>query len=288
MLKYWIFILLFPFFVGAQSYPSKPLNYVTDETGLLSSEQQRVLNAKLHLFEDSTSNQIFVYISNSLNGQEIATLSQEIFHQWQIGQKNKNNGVLIAIFLNEHKFRIHTGYGLEGVLPDLLTKKIQDEYMRPHFKQSNYYEGINAGIDKLIYYSKHQYSPEDSSYIPDYSWGIGEWLFFYGPNAALFFFILFGLKRNMRVERTQRRKIWQAIIGVLFALIPCIGTILLFFQAGLLFGKRGSRTFSSDGNYSDSYWSSSSDSSWSSSDSGSSFDGGGGGDSGGGGSSSDW
>ena len=61
--------------------------------------------------------------------------------------------------MNDRKFRIHTGYGMEGILPDLLTKRIQDEDMRPSFKQNNYYEGINNGVDKLFYYSKHEYNP---------------------------------------------------------------------------------------------------------------------------------
>lgn len=61
--------------------------------------------------------------------------------------------------MNDRKFRIHTGYGMEGILPDLLTKRIQDEDMRPSFKQNNYYEGINNGADKLFYYSKHEYNP---------------------------------------------------------------------------------------------------------------------------------
>lgn len=85
-------------------------------------------------------------------------LSQEIAGAWDIGQKGKINGVLITVFINNHKFRIHTGYGMEGILPDLLTKRIQDEDMRPSFKQNNYYEGINNGVDKLIYYSKHEYN----------------------------------------------------------------------------------------------------------------------------------
>lgn len=86
-------------------------------------------------------------------------ISQEIVGAWDIGQKGKNNGVLITVFINDLKFRIHTGYGIEGILPDLLTKRIQDEDMRPSFKQKNYYEGINNGVDKLIYYSKHEYNP---------------------------------------------------------------------------------------------------------------------------------
>lgn len=123
-MRFLFLLLLLPCCLAAQ-YPSAPQNYVTDEAGVLSREQQQMLNQKLKSFENSSSNQIFVYISPSLNGNTLESFSQEIFHNWQIGAKGKDNGVLIAVFVNDRKFRIQTGYGLEGNLPDLLTKKFR-------------------------------------------------------------------------------------------------------------------------------------------------------------------
>lgn len=285
MLKRFYFILLFlPIFVGAQNYPAKPSNYVTDETGTLTQEQQNTLNAKLKVFEDTTTNQIFVYMSASLNGQDMTQLCQDIFHEWHIGQKGKNNGVLIAIFKDDHKFRIHTGYGLEGRLPDLLTKRIQDEDMRPCFKEGNYYLGILAGVDKLIYYSGHEFTAETSS--PDIFVWQG-WLIAYVANVILLIIYLIKLRKKRRGEPVLRMAF--TFLAIIIALFPCIGAIILFFM--LVIGSK-IKGFGSDGSYSSydssSSWSSSSDSSWSSSDSSSDFGGGGGGDSGGGGSSSDW
>lgn len=289
MLKHWLIFLLFPFIISAQSYPSKPVNYVTDETGTLSAEEQITLNRKLRAFEDSTSNQIFVYLTESLNGQDMESLSQEIFHNWKIGKEGKNNGVLIAIFLNDHKFRIHTGYGLEGALPDVLTKRIQDENMRPHFKQGTYFEGINEGLDKLIYYSGHEYKNETNEGFTDYwqSWVIG-----YGFNVLFLIWYCYNVLRKNPKRKKQTSSFTKFIfigIACIAALIPCFGGIVLFFMviasSNFKFTSAGS-TYSGD---STSSWSSS-DSSWSSSDSSSSsdFGGGSGGDSGGGGSSSDW
>ena len=283
------FLFLLPLLGWSQSFPDKPLNYVTDEAEVLSAEEEKLLNHKLHLFQDSTSSQIFVYTAASLNGQDLSTIGQEIFVKWDIGQKGKNNGVLIAVFINDHKFRIHTGYGMEGILPDLLTKKIQDEEMRPEFKKNNYYEGINKGVDKIIYYSKNEYKPE----VEDPFWGF---VILYAVAAivyALLCIVLhFGFKQNKGLRITL------FIVGGVFLLIPVIGLIVLGFML-LIMGIlaiiiRVSKN-SGSGNYSsgnDSFWSSSSsDSSYSnssSSDSDSSFSGGGGGDSGGGGSNSDW
>lgn len=293
MLKYLVYLFLcFPLLVEAQ-YPSSPANYVTDEAGILTEDQENLLNQKLSDFEKASSSQIFVYTASSLKGQDLEGLSQEIFHAWGIGGKDKDNGVLIAVFVNDHKFRIQTGYGLEGSLPDLLTKKIQDETMRPRFKERDFYAGIDQGIDKLIYYSAHAYAYEAK---PDSFFSVknlGSWALAFIPNSfllILFSVLLFRKKPNK--NRTPLVKGLLFGLALLLAFLPCIGAIFLFMMLFVVIDlKRSSRRYSSGGGYysSDSdYSSSSSSSDYSSYDSGSSFDGGGGGDSGGGGSSSDW
>jgi uncharacterized protein len=275
-----------PLFVLAQ-YPARPSNYVTDETGTLDAQQQDALNRKLRSFEDSTSNQLFVYITSTLNGREMGDLCQEIFHNWHIGSKGKNNGVLIAVFLNDHKFRIHTGYGLEGALPDQLTHRIQEEDMKPLFKQGDYYAGVDKGTDQLIYYTRHEYKPDESASGND-NW-VG-WLLGYGPSLVLLSILLYLLIGKKKQKSKPGLWYFLLIGGIIFSLIPCLGSVITFFMVGATLGwkSKGGGSYSSGSSYS-SYDSSSSSSSYSSSsDSGSSFDGGGGGDSGGGGSNSDW
>lgn len=292
---FWVlFICQFAAFAG--NFPAKPLNYVTDEANVIDAADEVLLNKKLHAFQDSTSSQIFVYIASSLEGADIMQLSQEIFRAWDIGQKGKNNGVLIAVFINDHKFRIHNGYGMEGVLPDLLTKRIQDEDMRPSFKQNNYYEGINNGVDKLIYYSKHEYNPNESYLESDSMIGI---VILYV--AAVIVYLLMFLILRFAYKDKKGLKIALLTVGGALGLIPVFGffillAMLIIFSIVTLIRKisqsASSWTWSSGGGTysSGSSWGSSSDSSssWSSSDSGSDFGGGGGGESGGGGSSSDW
>lgn len=267
----------------AETFPAKPINYITDETNILTAQQQQSLNVKLFDFEKKTSNQIFVYIAPSLNGIDMSALCQDIFHSWKIGGEGKNNGLLIAVFVNDHKFRIHTGYGLEGVLPDILTKRIQDNDMRPFFKENDYYTGIDKGIDQLIYYSQNEYTPEAAANV-DNSWV--SWLLGYSANLILLTVYLYLLLRKKAKKRSTLVKNILLVLAVILALVPCIGAIILFFMLIFLKEIKSSGGGSSDTS-SGSFWSSS-DSSSSSSDSGSSFDGGGGGDSGGGGSSSDW
>ncbi|MDP2387069.1 MAG: TPM domain-containing protein [Bacteroidota bacterium] len=152
-------------------FPEKPDNYITDDAGILSYSQSEALNSKLKNLEDSSSNQVFVYITNSLQGNDLFSISQNIFNTWKIGQEGKDNGVLITVFISDKQFRIHTGYGLESVLPDLTTKSIQDEYMGPQFKEGKYYEGIDVGIDKIIEATKGAYVSGGSHKIKAYTDG---------------------------------------------------------------------------------------------------------------------
>jgi uncharacterized protein len=284
-----LFIILFPFLLKAQDFPSKPLSYTTDEANILNDEQKQSLNTKLKNFEDSTSTQLFIYIANSLNGKDLTSYSQDIFHAWKIGQDDKNNGILISIFIDDHKFRIHTGYGLEGVLPDIATKHIQDNDMRPFFKQNQYYEGIDKGVDQLIYYSKHEFKA-DAAIEDDSMTGLYIFSYAFG---GVFLLIIILLTRKIQDRPTAKKVI--IISSVLLFLIPFVGAFLLIIMLFVAISMRKDLLKPSTNNNwtasSDSSWSSSdSSSSWSSSDSdsSSSFDGGGGGDSGGGGSSSDW
>jgi len=291
----WIFVFLQLGLVAA-NFPDKPVNYVTDVANVIDDADEALLNRKLHAFQDSSSTQIFVYIASSLEGADMVQLSHEIFDKWDIGQKGKNNGVLIAVFINDHKFRIHTGYGMEGILPDVLTKRIQDEDMRPSFKQNNYYEGINNGVDKLIYYSKNEYNTSTADSEAD-----SVWVFVVFYILTIIVYLLIFLLLHFGYKENKGLKIALLTIGALLGLIPFFGFIILLillvlFAIITLIRKiskgvsSGTWTSSGSSFYTGSSWGSSNDSSssWSSSDSGSDFGGGGGGDSGGGGRCSDW
>jgi uncharacterized protein len=198
--------------------------------------------------------------------------------------------------VDDHKFRIHTGYGLEGELPDLLTKKIQDENMRPFFKQQDYYSGIDRGVNKLIYYSEHAYVPDPNDKKesePDphaFPWmtlliSLSPFYLINLGFAAKPYYHLF-TKRGKIFDTKKKRMV--ALVFFLLLLIPLIGGIIIAaygFKTNLVppyQGGSGGTTFSGGTSHS---YSSSHSSSYSSS---SGFSGGGGGDSGGGGSSSDW
>ena len=277
MKRFLLLLLIIPCFVIAQQFPAKPTNYITDAADVLSDDEERQLNAKLRGFEDSTTNQLFIYSAASLYGDNLEVFTQELFKKWQIGQSGKDNGILITIFVDDHKFRIQTGYGLEAALPDLLTKHIQDKEMRPSFKSNDYYEGIDKGIDKLIYYSKHEFNPEDLKESP-----VGFFVFFY-VFGALFLTITVLLAKGIKDNPTVRKTL--LIVSIIAFLIPIVGTMVVFLTIFVAVSYRKDLLKDGTGGSGSSSWSSSSSGSRSS---GSSFSGGGGGRSGGGGSSSSW
>lgn len=159
-------LLLLPLIIYGQNFPLKPKNYVTTfdpfftKKIALNQQEEELLNAKLHAFQDSTGIQLLIYLTltGPISQESQETLGWEIFDAWGIGQKGKENGALISIFSSDRKFTM-VGHGLEAILPYDVCMEILDEEMKPHFQDQNLYQGINASIDKFIYYSKHQYEP---------------------------------------------------------------------------------------------------------------------------------
>lgn len=138
--------------------PPAPQQYVTDEAGVISSGVMDDLNRRLAAFEKDTSNQIVAVIYRSLpDGVVLEDYAQQLYEAWHIGQKKISNGALILVFVQNHKIRIQTGYGLEGALPDALCNRIIRETMAPAFRAGNYSEGLSAGITAVMQATKGEY-----------------------------------------------------------------------------------------------------------------------------------
>ncbi len=158
------YLLLTCFFISAlafgQDYPPKPNTLVNDYTNTLSASEKQQLEQKVVAFDDSTSTQISVVMLRSLGGYDIDDYGVELGRRWGIGQKEKNNGILILVALEDRKLAIKTGYGVEGALPDAAAYSIRQNEINPYFKKGQYYEGLNAGIDAIIKYTKGEYKAE--------------------------------------------------------------------------------------------------------------------------------
>jgi uncharacterized protein len=118
---------------------------VNDNAQILSENARILLSEKLKEHEDRTSNQLVVLTIPSLQGESIEDYSNRVFNEWKLGQKDKNNGILIVVVPNEKRMRIEVGYGLEGTMPDILASRIIREIMTPRFREGDFDGGITEG-----------------------------------------------------------------------------------------------------------------------------------------------
>lgn len=149
-------LFLFPGQLAALEAP--PLaGRVNDLARMLSPEAQQRLEQKLAAFERETSNQVVVLTVPSLQGDDIDRFSIRVADAWKIGQKGRDNGVLLVVAQAERKVRIEVGMGLQGVLPDITAGRIIRDVMRPFLKDGNYDQGIAAGVDGIIAATKGEF-----------------------------------------------------------------------------------------------------------------------------------
>ncbi len=129
--------------------PAQPSQYVVDLAGVLNAETRARLNARLKDLEAATTAQVVVLTVNSLEGEPIENFSHQTAVKWGIGQKGKDNGVLLTVAVKDRKYRIEVGYGLESTLPDSLVGSLGREYLVPNFRKGDFAGGIVAAVTAL-------------------------------------------------------------------------------------------------------------------------------------------
>ena len=242
---------------------------VVDDAGVLDAATRESLRAKLAALEAKTGDQLVVATVKSLNGNSIEDYANRLFRRWQLGQRGKNNGVLLLHAPTERKIRIEVGYGLEGTLTDAITKYIIQNAITPRFKANDFSGGMTRGVDDIIKVLDGGAEEFKQRAAPK-GWNL--------PPDAIFMaiFALVIITTSM-----------GGLIVPIHALFVWLGWAQKKPKSGF-WHRMNSRSSSSYGGSSDSWSSSSSGSSWSSSGGSSDSFSGGGGDSGGGGSSGDY
>lgn len=168
MKKIIIFLLFIFSFLNADisQYFPKLDSRVIDEAKILSPNVKKDIDLILKEEEEKSSNQIVVVILNSLHDYTIEEYSYQLGRYWQIGQKDKNNGVLLVISMDERKIRIEVGYGLEGALTDKIAYEIINYTIKPNFKANQYELGILKAVNEIIASIKGEYvsKPKNSEF----------------------------------------------------------------------------------------------------------------------------
>jgi uncharacterized protein len=134
---------------GLQPVPALSAR-VTDVTGTLSAGERQALEAKLADWEAKTTNQLAVLIVPTTKPETIEEYSLRVAEAWKIGQKGKDNGAVFLIAKNDKQMRIEVGYGLEGELTDVASRRIIGDTVAPLFSKGQFAAGIDAGVDRII------------------------------------------------------------------------------------------------------------------------------------------
>lgn len=182
---------------AAEVMPPKPARYFNDYANVVPAKTANTLNARLEQFERETSNQLVVAVFPSMQtGSSIEDYTVRIFQQWGVGQRDKDNGAILFVFLKDRKMRIEVGYGLEPVLTDAESARII-EAMKPAFKAGDFGGGLTLAVDALIAATKGEYHGSGKTVREQQGDGAA-WPFVF---IIVAFFILMFLNALARVRR---------------------------------------------------------------------------------------
>jgi uncharacterized protein len=202
---------------GADPLPPKPSQYVVDAAGILSPQLVGSLNQRLAAFERETSNQVLVATFPRIpDGYALEDFTQRTAEAWGVGQSKDDNGVVLFVFPKDRVTRIEVGYGLEGALPDILTKRIIENELLPSFRGGDFNSGISRGVIAILQATRGEYrgsgrTNADSEEEPE-----GSWLLF----LLLILILLMMVAASRNVARRGafygprgRRTVWIPPIG---------------------------------------------------------------------------
>lgn len=162
-----VFFALITLFVPSSAHslpiPEHPQAYVNDYANVLSPESRLEIEGILSQFEKETTNQLVVAIFNSLENESLEDYSIHLAEKWKVGTKDRDNGIILLIFMKERSVRIEVGYGLEGALSDATASEIIRREIAPAFREGRYDQGVLNAIQAIIQATKGEYkAPQDS------------------------------------------------------------------------------------------------------------------------------
>ncbi len=136
---------------GAEVIPPKPNRYFNDSAGVVSKEVADRLNRTLEEFERTTSSQIVVAVFPRMQSDSsLEDYTVRVAQAWGVGQKEKNNGAVLFVFIEDRQMFLQVGYGLEGAIPDAIAKTIIEQEIKPRFRQGDFAGGLTAGVEAIL------------------------------------------------------------------------------------------------------------------------------------------
>ncbi|MDO8335413.1 MAG: TPM domain-containing protein [Candidatus Saccharibacteria bacterium] len=206
---------------------------IVDQTNTLTAEQIKKLASQIQQSRKKKDYQLGILVIPSLDGRDIEGYSIDVARTWGIGEKEKNNGVLLLVAKDDRKMRIEVGTGLEGDLTDLESGRIISGVMRPYFQKNDYYGGIQKGVESIAAAVEGVPDPNSSSTIEDDGEsGISDVVGF-----VIFFFLF--IVPSWITSVLARSKSWWAgglmggIVGLVIAFVGVWAVWTWFWVVGL-------------------------------------------------------
>ncbi len=212
---------------------------VTDLTGTITTTQRDALERELRVFEKRKGSQIAVLVVPTTQPETIEQYSIRVAEAWKLGRKGVDDGALLLVAKNDRALRIEVGYGLEGVIPDAVAKRVISEIIVPYFQQGDFYGGIHAGVSRLERLVDGEALPP--SQARDNSWAGLHNLLPFAFIAAIvgggLLRALFGRLVGAALAGGVVGLVFWLIVGSLFAsLIGAVAVFLFVIMAGLRVG----------------------------------------------------
>ncbi|MGW9684190.1 TPM domain-containing protein [Flagellimonas sp. 2504JD1-5] len=226
-----IFLLIGSSIVFGQQRYLELQEIVNDSARIFSTQELEGLKTKLTQFETETTNQVVILTINTLGNETIEEYANGTFNQNRLGQKEKDNGILILFSKIDREVRIEVGYGLEPYITDAVASGIIRNSMIPRFKEENYFDGLNLATDQLIEFLNNPDALEEFKNEleseNDIGWGIGIFiclflLMFVGAGGFVFYRTYSGVVEAFRGMLIGKLGVLQGAFMVLFQMIPIL------------------------------------------------------------------
>ena len=183
---------------AAEVIPPKPAGYFNDYAGVVSKDAALRFNEQLAQFERDTSNQVVVAVFPKMDtDSSIEDYTQRIAQSWGVGQKDRRNGAVLFVFIQDRKMFIQVGYGLEGALPDITAFDITERHIKPRFRSGDYEGGLATGIDLICKAIRGEYKGSGKTNADQSTGPIA-------PGGFILLFILFVFVLMMLSRRRRR------------------------------------------------------------------------------------
>jgi uncharacterized protein len=199
--------LLLAGLVQAEVIPPAPAHYFNDQAHVVSTTTAQALDQELKQFERDTSNQIVVAVFPKMESESsIEDYTVRVAQAWGVGQKDRKNGAVLFVFVQDRKMYLQVGYGLEGALPDILCKQIIENEIKPRFRQNDFDGGLRAGVQAILQATRGEYQGTQTVGDANKNSAIPVIIFF----LIILFLFIRALNRRGTVYDSRGRRIYTS------------------------------------------------------------------------------